>query len=309
MSIIKIAIVGVGKIARTEHIPSIKKNPSYQLVACASPNSKLTKVPTFKSDELMLESIWDIDAVAMCQPSQFRTKSVLRAIDAGKHILLEKPPTSTLTQAQEIIRAATRHTGSVFMTWHSKHAASVPLIKKLLNDRPIDRVDITWRENVRKWHPNQEWIWEAGGFGVFDPGINALSIMTEILPIPVHLSKSKIFIPQNRKAPIAAHLTFTGPQDQIINADFDWREEGDEQWEINIYSGEDHFLLADGGAILFQNGDDISTITAQSEYDGIYEEFFKLIERGKSDLDIMPLQHVSDAFMKADIIQVAPFNY
>ena len=33
-----------------------------------------------------------------------------------------------------------------------------------------------------RWHPGQEWIWQAGGFGVFDPGINALSIVTRILP-------------------------------------------------------------------------------------------------------------------------------
>ncbi len=37
------------------------------------------------------------------------------------------------------------------------------------------------KEDVRRWHPGQDWIWEAGGFGVFDPGINALSILTEVL--------------------------------------------------------------------------------------------------------------------------------
>ena len=309
MSIINIAIVGVGKIAKAEHIPSINKNPYYQLIACASPNSNLPEIASFKTTKLMLESLLEINAVAMCQPAEFRTKAVLLAIDSGKHVLLEKPPTSTLAEAQKIIRAGNKSAGSVFMTWHSKYAASVPLIKKILKNRPIERVDITWRENVRKWHPNQEWIWEAGGFGVFDPGINALSIMTEVLPIPVHLSKSRIFIPKNRKAPIAAHLKFLGPEEQIINAEFDWREDGDEQWEINIYSGPDHFLLANGGVDLFQNGEDISTKTENSEYDEIYNKFLELIETGKKEMDITPLQHVSDAFMKADIIQVAPFNY
>ena len=40
---------------------------------------------------------------------------------------------------------------------------------------------IDWRESVRKWHPGQEWVWEPGGFGVCDPGINAMSIFTEIM--------------------------------------------------------------------------------------------------------------------------------
>jgi hypothetical protein len=43
-------------------------------------------------------------------------------------------------------------------------------------------VEIVWHEDVRKWHPGQQWIWEPGGFGVFDPGINALSIATRIFP-------------------------------------------------------------------------------------------------------------------------------
>ena len=41
---------------------------------------------------------------------------------------------------------------------------------------------IIWKEDVHHWHPGQRWIWEPGGFGVFDPGINALSVLTEILP-------------------------------------------------------------------------------------------------------------------------------
>lgn len=43
----------------------------------------------------------------------------------------------------------------------------------------------TWKESIRRWHPGQEWILAAGGFGVFDPGITALSILTAVLPEPV----------------------------------------------------------------------------------------------------------------------------
>ena len=43
-------------------------------------------------------------------------------------------------------------------------------------------MEILWHEDVHKWHPGQQWIWEPGGFGVFDPGINAFSIATKIFP-------------------------------------------------------------------------------------------------------------------------------
>jgi D-galactose 1-dehydrogenase/L-arabinose 1- dehydrogenase len=44
------------------------------------------------------------------------------------------------------------------------------------------RVQLIWREDVRVWHPGQDWLLAAGGFGVFDPAINALSILTRVLP-------------------------------------------------------------------------------------------------------------------------------
>ena len=63
---------------------------------------------------------------------------------------------------------------------------------------------VTWKEDVRHWHPGQEWIWEPGGFGVFDPGINALSIVTKILPEPIFADSATIEVPANTATPIAA---------------------------------------------------------------------------------------------------------
>src|SRR4029453_13052442 len=106
---------------------------------------------------------------------------------------------------------------------------------------------------VRRWHPGQEWIWNAGGFGVFDPGINALSILTKILPVPIFVDNAELFIPCNRETPIAARLKFrtedAGPKD--MRAEFDWRQEGEQTWNINIAldRGEELRLMK-GGARL-----------------------------------------------------------
>ena len=45
-----------------------------------------------------------------------------------------------------------------------------------MRERTIRTLTVAWKEDVRIWHPGQAWIWKAGGLGVFDPGINALSI-------------------------------------------------------------------------------------------------------------------------------------
>ena len=63
-----------------------------------------------------------------------------------------------------------------------------------------------WKEDVRVWHPGQRWIWEPGGFGVFDPGINALSIVARIFPGALFVREAELSYPRNKQTPIAAEL-------------------------------------------------------------------------------------------------------
>ena len=69
---IKLAIVGVGKIVKDQHHPSISKNPDYELVATASRNGFLDGVESFKSIENLLAARNDLDAVCLCMPPQYR---------------------------------------------------------------------------------------------------------------------------------------------------------------------------------------------------------------------------------------------
>ena len=115
---------------------------------------------------------------------------------------------------------------------------------------------MTWKEDVRHWHPGQEWIWQAGGFGVFDPGINALSIVTRIMPEPVFIKTSSCEFPSNRDAPIAADPDFsTGHDDGDLQAVFDWRQTGPQSWDIEVETEAGFTLkLSQGGSCLEIDG-------------------------------------------------------
>ena len=78
---------------------------------------------------------------------------------------------------------------------HSRYNEAVDATKKILKRDGLKSARIDWRESVRKWHPGQEWVWEPGGFGVCDPGINALSILTAILPFPVYVESATLAFP------------------------------------------------------------------------------------------------------------------
>ena len=147
------------------------------------------------------------------------------------------------------------------------------------------------------WHPDQEWVWEPGGLGVFDPGINALSIMTEILPVSVHLLSATLEIPMNRQTPIAAALQFAHPEGAEVLADFDCRLPGDPIWEIFMQSDSRELRLS------FASG------SLDEEYQGLYRRMTVLRNTRTIDMDLAPLMHVADVFMLGRRESVAPFEF
>jgi D-galactose 1-dehydrogenase len=293
---IRIAIVGLGKIARDQHIPAIAQTDGIELAAVASRNATLDGVPHYSTIDALLTAALDIDAVALCTPPQGRRVQAAAALRAGKHVLLEKPPGATVAELAPLIDAARSGGRTLFAAWHSRFAPAVEPARAFLSDRTIRAVRIEWKEDVRVWHPGQEWIWQSGGLGVFDPGINALSILTRILPRPVFLTEAELSFPGNRDAPIAARLTFSDVTGISMSAEFDWRQTGPQSWDIHVGTDTGDLTLSGGGSKLIHDRrtliDEVPT-----EYAGIYRRFVELVARGDSDVDLSPLVHTADAFM------------
>ena len=305
MAAIRIALVGIGKIARDQHLPAIAANPAFDLVAVVSRDDPQLVAPYFASLDALLADGPPVDAVALCTPPQVRYALAARALAAGLHVFLEKPPGATLAEVESLRDLAERHGVSLFASWHSRHAAGVEPAKAWLAARRIDKVSIIWREDVRVWHPGQAWIWQAGGLGVFDPGINALSIATHILPRPFFLTEGVLSVPANCEAPIAAALSFTDSAGTPITMDLDFRQTGPQSWDIIVDTDGGRLLLSRGGAVLTLP--DGVREDVDREYPRLYECFAQRIAAGHSDVDVAPLRHVADAFLRGQRIVVDDF--
>jgi D-galactose 1-dehydrogenase len=297
MDTLRLAIVGYGKIARDQHHPAIDNDAGYQLTAVASRNASVPGVANFESLEALLDQGPEIDAVSLCTPAGVRTAQARLAMAHGKHVMLEKPPGATLAEIETLREDAERHGVTLFASWHSRHAHGVAGAKRWLAARQIRRVDIEWKEDVRVWHPGQAWIWQPGGMGVFDPGINALSIATEILPRPFHLVDAQLQVPGNCQTPIAASLDFVDGDDVPIHAEFDFRQQGTPPiWEIHVETDAGRLTLEEGGRRLLIDGE-LQEEGPDAEYAGLYGRFATLIAEGRSDVDVSPFRHVADSLM------------
>jgi D-galactose 1-dehydrogenase len=309
----RIALVGIGKIARDQHVPSIAASPDWELAATVSRHGAVDGVEAFTDLDTMLSARPDIEVVSLCLPPVPRFAYAAAALNASRHVMLEKPPGATLAECHALEKMARDAGVSIFATWHSREAAQVASAKTWLNDKRLRSLKVVWKEDVRRWHPGQGWIWQAGGLGVFDPGINALSIVTEILPDPVHLTSATLEFPQNRDTPIAAELAFAHPHGAEMTAVFDWRQDGDQVWTIEAVTDGGTLLLSEGGATLVIDGDIQAKTNAdgnplQSEYPRLYAKMAALVRTGRIDMDLSPMTHVADAFLLGRRITVEPFN-
>jgi D-galactose 1-dehydrogenase len=308
----KIAVIGIGKISQDQHLPVIDKSRDFVLAATVSTRGiGHNDVPVFKTAAELYAAMPEVRLVAVCTPPGVRHAIVREAIDAGMDVLMEKPPTPTVSEFDDLVAYAKKKKAVLFQTWHSQYNAAVDQARKLLKKEGVASVRIDWRESVRKWHPGQDWVWEPGGFGVCDPGINALSIFTKIMPFPVFVESSKLKFPANRQTPVDVEIVFkSGEKHQPkMSAGFNWLETQGEIWTISVETRKgDQIKLEKGGTVLRVNGV-VKVEKPSEEYEGIYERFAELLKKKKSDVDGAPLRLVADAFLLGARENVEEFHW
>jgi D-galactose 1-dehydrogenase len=302
-----VCLVGIGKIALDQHVPALSSSPDFHLACTVSRKGEVPGVPAFTSLDAALGTHPEVQVVSLCLPPVPRFEAAAAALQADRHVMLEKPPGATLAEVHALQAMAADRKLTLYATWHSRKARAVALAKDWLSGRTVAKARIDWREDVRKWHPGQDWVFEPGGMGVFDPGINALSILTEILPTPVHLTGAVLHFPENRQTPIAADLQFTGG----VSAGFDWRQIGPQTWDIEVTTTDgSHMALRMGGNVLELDGKATAgKADIMGEYPALYADMARFVAAGQSEVDLSPMVHVADALTLGRRNVVAAFHF
>jgi D-galactose 1-dehydrogenase len=294
---LRIAVIGLGAISLKSHLPVIAANPGFEIVASADPRPVATAIGgrQYRDHREMLAAEPGIEAVAICTPPDQRCRVALDAIAAGKHVLLEKPPFSTLGEFR-LVRLAAGQAGVTLMaSWHSRFGLAVERARAILADQQVASMEMIWKENAAALHSHKGWMGKTGGFGVFDFGINGISILTHILPMPVVVRAATLMLPDGWQTPVAAEIDFAGLREaDRLHADIDWRSTTEiRSIDIVTRTGRRVWLPITGhrlevdGTVLVDEGN--------LEYKRLYERFAELVASGESELDDLPLVVVADA--------------
>tara|TARA_A100001037_G_scaffold78147_3_gene70056 strand:+ start:1943 stop:2896 length:954 start_codon:yes stop_codon:yes gene_type:complete len=317
---VNIALVGVGKIAKSQHVPNISMSDAWNLVATVALEGTVEGVDSYTDFDQFLLERKDVEVVSFCVPAIARFEYAVKALKAGLHVMLEKPPGATISEINHLQKLAEACDRTLFTTWHSQMAPGVSPAKEWLADKVIEEATVTWHEDIRQFHVNnagddrdrgghrgvrnQDWIFEPGGIGVFDTGINAISILTEIIPHPLRVTEASLVYPENRGQPIQAELIF----DSVVRASFNFRHEGKPIWDMHIVTDQGELRLERSATILRIDGVQYELGPSQ-EYARLYSRMSELILSGESEVNVDPLIVVADIFMIGTRHGSVPFNF
>jgi len=306
-TIFQLAVIGLGVSARANHLPAIAASDRFELAAIVDPINTHPNVDCFNSIAALRESNLQIDAVAVCTPPSDRVPLIDQCLEAGWHIMLEKPPVATADDLDSLRKLPNPGNRSIFASWHSVENSAVDTAALWLERHPVEKLRLRWLEHINDWHPNQNWLWRERGFGVFDAGINAFSILLHILPGTLSITEAELSIPENVATPAAAQLQFALEEKPVGQANLDLLHPGTPIWEISILSGGSELLLLDGGKRLNIDGQAVPT-EGPAEYGRVYDKFTGLIDQYQSSLETRPLELALNALSQGKVAAMPPID-
>jgi predicted dehydrogenase len=299
-----IGLVGCGEIAHQQHGPFLlgpANDTGLRLVATADPRQELSDgLRHYPDHQAMLAAEPTLAAISIASPTGTHAAVAKDVLRAGRHVLLEKPPATTLTELDALARLAAEQGRVLVTSFHARHNPTVARLRELLEGRqPPRHLNIQWRENFERWHAGQTWPWRPDGFGVFDPGINALSILCHVLPgLAFRVTEARFRMPAGAATPsfVQMHLAWEGGQGSVT---FEWRKDGEDVWDIALDSpgpeGKTEALLLRSVRRLLRDGEVVTSTTADEEYAGVYRAFRDALDSGESGVSRREMQIIEEA--------------
>ena len=182
---INIGILGCGKIAQVRHIPEYAENPDVKLAAFFSPNRARAQEQADKyggkvydtAEALLADP--EIDAVSICAANYAHAELSIQALNAGKHVLCEKPMATTLADCEAMVECAKKN-GKFLMIGHNQRLAKAHMEAKRLIDEGLIGDIITFRTSFGHGGPETWSISPGKNVWFFDKKKAAMGVMADL---------------------------------------------------------------------------------------------------------------------------------
>ena len=168
MGHLKGAIVGFGFIAGRGHLPAYALHGDMEITAVADINPArreaaaraLPRARVFPSHQAMLEAMrGSLDFVDVCTPPYAHAEIALAAMDAGLHVLCEKPLATTVEGARAMLSKATEARRVLYPSHNYRHAPVIKAVRSILDEGTLGPVHLVTLDTFRTTHARgvREW--------------------------------------------------------------------------------------------------------------------------------------------------------
>jgi len=146
MKKIRVGVIGCGSIAQHRHLPEYQVNPNVELVAVCDINQERALevaekygVLSYTSYEELLKSA-EVDAVSVCTPNYLHAPITIAALEAGLHVLCEKPMATSKEEAEAMIGAAEKNGKKLMIGHNQRFVPSHQKARQLIANGEVGRI-------------------------------------------------------------------------------------------------------------------------------------------------------------------------
>lgn len=224
----KIGVIGVGGISRM-HIQSYLNNPNVELYAFCDINEKrlqemgekysITRLYTDKDE--MLRALPELDAVSVCTWNAAHAPCAIAALNAGKHVLCEKPMATCAAEAEEMVEAARRAGKLLMVGFVRRYEKGSALLRQLVSQDFFGELYYAKATYLRRNGNPGGWFGDksrSAGGPLIDLGVHVIDLTRYLMgnPKPVSVYGATFQKLLNRPGiitPKAYYSTSAGPND------------------------------------------------------------------------------------------------
>lgn len=193
---IRVAVVGVGAIAQVSHIPALRRLSGVELVGLVDPDEEKAQrvaqrfgVPRVSDVVEPLLEDEAIDAVVVCTPNHLHAPISIAALEAGKHVLCERPMAKNGTEAERMAQAARKEKRILMCAMNHRFRADSELLKRFVENKelgPVFFAKAGWLRQTTDWRAEAWRVTkrESGGGVFMDLGVQMLDLALWILGGP-----------------------------------------------------------------------------------------------------------------------------
>ncbi|MCR4614804.1 MAG: Gfo/Idh/MocA family oxidoreductase [Clostridiales bacterium] len=187
--IVKIGIIGCGSIANNKHMPSLAKIPNVKMIAfcdiieekaiAAAKKFGTENAKVFTDYKELLQDD-EIEVIHVCTPNRSHSFITIDSLEAGKHVMCEKPMAKTYAEAKEMLEAAKRTGKKLTFGYQSRWRDDAQYLKRCCENGELGEIYYARalalrRRAVPTWGVflNE---YEQGGGPLIDIGTHALDL-------------------------------------------------------------------------------------------------------------------------------------